>query len=189
MEWLLAGIVVWSVVHLVKAVAPQFHAALNARLGAGPWRGLVSLLLLASLAMIVYGWRHAPFAPLYEPLVPARATGILMLLALVLFFSARLPTNLKRFVRHPQLTGVLLWAVGHLAVNGDARSLVLFGGLAAWSIAEIVAINRRDGAWVRPDPVGPLKTALPFAIAAAAWLLLAWAHPWIAGVPVMPYLG
>jgi uncharacterized membrane protein len=189
MEWLLAGIALWSIVHLIKAVAPAFHAAMVARLGAGQWRGLVSLLLLASIALMVFGWRQAPFAPLYGPILPARATGILMLLALALFFSAGLPTNLKRFVRHPQLTGTLLWAVAHLAVNGDARSLALFGGLAIWSVAEIVAINRRDGAWLRPDPVGPLSTALPFAIAAVAWLLLVWAHPWIAGVPILPYLG
>lgn len=189
MELLVAGIALWSVVHLVKAVAPPFRAAAIARIGAGPWRGLVSLLLLASLAMIVYGWRRAPYMPLYEPLLPARATGILMLLALTLFFASALRTNLKRFIRHPQLTGVLLWAAAHLAVNGDARSLTLFGGLAAWAVAEIVAINRRDGAWVRPEPVGPLATALPFAIAAVLWLLLAWAHPWLAGVPVLPHLG
>ena len=38
--------------------------------------------------------------------------------------------NFKRLLRHPQLTGVLLWGVGHLFANGENRSLLLFGGMA-----------------------------------------------------------
>src|SRR3546814_1436284 len=32
--------------------------------------------------------------------------------------------------RHPFLWGVLLWALAHLPPNGDAASLILFGGFA-----------------------------------------------------------
>ena len=33
----------------------------------------------------------------------------------------------RGWLRHPMLTGVVVWAVAHLLVNGDAASLVLFG--------------------------------------------------------------
>ena len=75
----------------------------------------------------------------------------------ILFFAAYPPTNVKRLLRHPQLTGVALWGVGHLLANGESRSIVLFGGLTLWAIAEIVVINRRDGARDKPAPV-PAKT-------------------------------
>jgi uncharacterized membrane protein len=185
MGMLLAGLALWSIVHLVPSLAAPFKAAAVARLGAGPWRALVSLLLLASLALIVVGFRAASTAPLYAPLAQPRAAGVLMLVALVLFFAPRLPTNIKRFLRHPQLTGVVVWSVAHLLVNGEARAVVLFGALGAWALIEIVAINRRDGAWIKPEPVPGLRAALPYLVGAAAWALLAWLHPWIAGVPVL----
>jgi hypothetical protein len=50
-----------------------------------------------------------------------------MPLAFILFAASAMATSIKRFVRHPQLTGVLLWALAHLFSNGDGRSLVLFG--------------------------------------------------------------
>ena len=46
-----------------------------------------------------------------------------------------IPNNVKRLLRHPQLTGVALWGIGHLLANGESRSIILFGGLGAWAIA------------------------------------------------------
>jgi uncharacterized membrane protein len=40
--------------------------------------------------------------------------------------AAYMPTNLIRFMRHPFLTGLSLWALSHLLVNGDLASIVLF---------------------------------------------------------------
>ena len=42
--------------------------------------------------------------------------------------------------------------MSHLLANGDGRSIVLFGGLGLWAVVAIVAINRRDGAWQKPEP-------------------------------------
>jgi uncharacterized membrane protein len=53
-------------------------------------------------------------------------------------------------VRHPQLTGFSIWAVAHLLVNGDTASFILFGGLLAWAIVEILLINAKEGPWQRP---------------------------------------
>jgi hypothetical protein len=57
-----------------------------------------------------------------------------------------------RLLRHPLLFGVILWAVAHLLVNGDLRSVVLFGGLLVWAALEIVLINRAVPAWTKPAP-------------------------------------
>ena len=36
---------------------------------------------------------------------------------------------------------------------GSPRSIVLFGGLTAWALVEIVLISRRDGDWIKPNKV------------------------------------
>ncbi|HET6756913.1 MAG TPA: NnrU family protein, partial [Burkholderiales bacterium] len=114
-------------------------------------------------------------------------TAVLMVIALILFFSSRIPTDVKRIVRHPQLTGVFIWAIAHLLVNGDSRSLVLFGGLAIWAIVEILIINRRE-VWVKAEAVGAKRSLVPVLVGVVAWIALVLAHPWIAGVPAMPNL-
>ncbi len=61
----------------------------------------------------------------------------------------------SRIVRHPQLTGVSIWAFAHLMMNGDSRSIVLFGTMFIWAILSIAAlINRRDGEWVKQPVPG-----------------------------------
>jgi hypothetical protein len=55
-----------------------------------------------------------------------------------------------------------------------------------WAVVEIVLINRRDGHWEKPEPA-PLATDLTTAaISLVALLVLAWAHPWLAGVAILP---
>src|SRR5690606_9302089 len=129
------------------------------------------------LVLIVLGWRATPPTALWSPPAGMRhATMTLMPFAVILFISARAPTDIKRFIRHPQLTGVKLWAVAHLLSNGETRSVILFGGLLAWAVLEVIFINRRDGAWVKPAPVGGLKTAISALIGLIATGVLVWAH-------------
>jgi uncharacterized membrane protein len=104
----------------------------------------------------------------------------------VLFAASGVPSNLKRWIRHPQLTGVLVFAAGHLLSNGDQRSLVLFGGLGLWSIAAMIAISRRDGAWQKPAPVAPTAELKPLVAAIVIFAVLFFVHPWIAGVSPAP---
>ncbi len=74
-----------------------------------------------------------------------------MPIALILFCSGQGPNHLRRWLVHPQLLGTLLWAGAHLAVNSEARSLVLFGGIGLWALVSIVWISVRD--WQRhPRP-------------------------------------
>ena len=46
---------------------------------------------------------------------------------------------------HPQLTGFKVWAAAHLLVNGDLASILLFGGLLAWAVVEVIFSKRVPG--------------------------------------------
>jgi len=102
----------------------------------------------------------------------------------MIFLGSAVPTNLKRVLRHPQLLGVAIWSAAHLLSNGADRWLVLFGGLGSWSVLEMLAINRRDGARQQPEPV-PVAAELKSLVAAVvAFAVLYFAHPYITGVPI-----
>lgn len=183
---LVFGISLWAAAHLFVAIGGQTRQNLINQLGQKPYRGLFSLVIVGALVLIVMGWRSLPPESLYVPPTALRhVTMLLMPFAIILFISARAPTDIKQFIRHPQLTGIKLWAVAHLLSNGEIRSVILFGGLLAWAVAEVICIGRRDGAWQKPAPVGALKTTISAAIGLALTALLVWAHPWIAGMPLV----
>lgn len=183
MSLLLLGVLLWAGAHLFPALAVEPRSRLIERVGRGQYRALFALVIVLSVVLIVLGWKIAtPVAVYRAPSLGPPLTGMVMAVALILFFSARTRTNIKRAVRHPQLTGVLVWAIGHLLANGDSRSLTLFGGFALWSIVQIVATNRRDGPWIRPDPVPRRMDVVPVAIGVVAYAVLLWAHPWLFGV-------
>ncbi|MHA7834608.1 MAG: NnrU family protein [Algiphilus sp.] len=180
------GILLWAVTHLFVAVAPAARQRLVDTLGLGPYKGLFSLVIVLSLVIIVLGWQAMPPTSAYVPPMGLRhATLLLVPIAVVLFISARAPTDIKRIIRHPQLTGVKLWAVAHLLANGEWRSLILFGGFLAWAVLEVIFIKRRDGAWVKPAPVGITRTIISAVVGLILAALLIVVHPWIAGRPVI----
>ena len=146
MSLLLAGIILWFLVHSFPATAAARRDALVAKLGDNAYRGVFSLVILAALLMIVFGWKAAvPSAIYVPPMTPGIVPSILVFVGLVLFFASQMNGHIRRSTRHPQMLGTLAWAIAHLLTNGDSRSVVLFGGLAIWAVFEIVMINRRDG--------------------------------------------
>lgn len=183
---LVLGVLLWAVTHLFVALGVDARKQLIAKIGLNPYKGLFSLILVAALVLIVMGWKAMPEGMLYSaPASMRHLTMLLMLFAVILFFSARLPTDIKQIIRHPQLTGVKLWAVAHLLSNGEARSVILFAGLLAWAVMEVIFINRRDGAWKKAAPVGVAKTALSAVIGVAIAVLLMFAHRLFTGVPIL----
>ena len=183
---LILGMLLWSGAHLIPSAARPFRASLVERLGAQKYQGLFALVIVAALALIIFGWRSTAPVPVYAvPSWGRIAASLLLLPALVLFIASGIPTNIKRIVRHPQLTGVLVWATGHLLANGESRSLVLFGGMALWALIEMGSINRRDGAWQRPEPTPLLGDLKPVVAAVVMYAVLLFAHPYFAGVSAM----
>ncbi|MEP6391242.1 MAG: NnrU family protein [Halioglobus sp.] len=185
--WLLSfGVLLFCVTHLIPSLLPNTKTQLVSRLGENGYKGIFSLALLLSIACIVFGWRSAAVNHLYQPEPALRDLALgLVVLAFLLMVAASRQTRLKRIVRHPQLTGVILWASAHLLLNGDNRSLVLFGGLAAWSLIEIFAINQREGAWVKPDIPSWGNEVLTAVITCFVIAVLVGLHPYIAGMPVV----
>ena len=146
MTLLMAGIALWFATHLFPAAAPGARDNLIKRLGENPYKGMFSLLILAALLLIVFGWKSAIPSALYAPpFGPGIVPSVLVLLGLVIFIASQTGGHIKRLIRHPQMTGVLFWSTAHLLANGDTRSVTLFGGLAVWALLEIFLINRRDG--------------------------------------------
>jgi uncharacterized membrane protein len=183
MGLLIFGVLLFAVVHLIPAIFRPLRASLVDKLGENAYRGIFSLVVVAALVLIVLGWRSATPSGIYVPPLPGGPiTSILVFAAFVLFVSARSGSNIKRFVRHPQMLAVILWSSAHLLANGDSRSLVLFGGLGVWAVAEILLCNRRDGAWSRPDRVPTRVDVITVVIGAVAFALLGYLHEMLFGV-------
>ena len=186
MTWLFAGLALWSAVHLVPSLAPGLREAAVGRLGENGYKGLFSILTLAALAMMVFGWRGSVPEHLYLLPPATRHIGMTMVLvAFLLMGATHYPTRIKRFIRHPLLTGVVVWAGAHLMMNGDTRSVLLFGWLGAWALLEIILINRRDPEWVKPEAPGWGKEIVGLAISGVVFGVFVFLHPWIAGVRIM----
>ncbi len=187
MALLIAGVVLWSVAHLVPAVAPGLRSSLVARFGEGPYKGLFAIDIIIALALIIFGWKAAaPSAVYAPPLFGSPIPSAFLLLAILLFAASALPNNVKRFVRHPQMTAILCWCAGHLLTNGDSRSVVLFGGFAIWAVLEMLFINKRDGEWLKPDPVPLSKDAVMVIVAGVVFAALVYFHAALFGVSPIP---
>lgn len=187
MLWLWLGVALWSSIHLFPGLAQNTRAWLIERLGERPYKIIFALGIVGSIVLMVAGWRSAAPTGIYVPPSWGAPVGsALVLVAFILFGAAHGKSNVKRFIRHPQLTGVVLWAIGHLLANGDNRSLVLFGALGLWAIVEMLLINRREGAWTRPGPV-PLAVELrPVLAGLVIFAVFLFAHPYLFGVSPIP---
>lgn len=185
MEILVMGLVVFFGIHLVPA-APALHGNLQARMGVMGWKGFMALIAVAGFVLIVIGWQRSAFVPVYTPpAFGAWMPRILMLPALFLLVAAYVPSNIRRFTRHPMLWGTVLWAGAHLFANGDLRSILLFGTFLAWSLFDMWSANRRGTR--RVDQRIPwFYEVLVVGVGVLAYGLLARFHGTLFGMPVMP---
>jgi uncharacterized membrane protein len=158
----LPSVPAWSVVlvwwlafagaHLVLS-SRALRPALVRRLGAQPFQGLYSLVVLGLFVGLVRSWwpnRHT--GPLLWSLaaVPGvRAVAVAAAFAGVAvvglsFFQPSpvlpvpgLPTaarGLTRITRHPLFVGLGLWGIAHALVNGFLADVVFFGGFPVFSL-------------------------------------------------------
>ncbi len=187
MSLLISGVIIWSLAHLSPCLFPDTRYRLQKKLGENPYRGLFSLVILGSLVLIVFGWKSAiPTAVYAPPLASGPATSALILIGFVLFFSSQVPGNIKRFIRHPQMTGTLLWGVAHLLTNGDSRSVTLFGSLTIWAVLEVLMINRRDGDWQKPGPAAISYDVISVVIGLVTFAAVLYFHTTLFGVSPVP---
>ena len=184
---LIAGLVVFFALHTLTTMRDT-RARLMNRIGEGPYKGLYSLLSLAGLVLIVWGfarYRNDGYIPVWDP--PAWLHPIALVLnwlGFVALAAAYSPAGkIKGLLHHPMLVGVKAWALAHLLVNGDLGSIVLFGAFLAWAGYDRIAVKRRGDAGA---PASDFSTgdALALVIGSAAYAAMFWLHPLVIGVPI-----
>lgn len=174
---LILGVALWCAAHLWKRVAPAQRARFGEK-----GKGLVTGALILSVLLMIWGYKTAG-GPVWWGRSPALVgiNNLLVLAAFYLFAASGMKTRVTAITRHPQLIGFSLWALGHLLVNGDLPSLILFGGLLVWAQVEIVMINRTP--WTPPSGPFPAKKEI-MAVAGAVvvtmvvGLIHGWLGPW-----------
>ncbi len=177
MGWLLliAGLALWAYAHFFKRLQPEKRAAMGDK-----GKGIVAAALVVSIVLMVIGYKWAPFVSIwYPPSFLTHLNNLLMLVAVYFFFAGRAGVFIATKVRHTQLTGVKAWAVGHLLVNGDLASILLFGGLLGWAVGSVILINKSEPTWTRPDAKGAKAEALYAAAALGIYVVIGLVHNWL----------
>lgn len=179
MALLILGLLLWWGGHLFKRLAPEARAAMG---NAG--RGAVALVLAAGVVLMVLGYRSTEFIHVWAPpSFMVHINNLMVLIAIFMMSPAPKKGALLSGMRHPMLAGFKLWAAAHLLVNGDLASILLFGGLLAWAVAEVIVINRSEPQW-QPGPKGTLaKDAMFFAASIVLLGVIGYVHGMIGPSP------
>jgi len=165
----------------------EARAALIARIGEMPYKGLFALVAILGLALIVWGYARASFIPLWTPPTWMRhVTVALMWPAAIFATAAYVPGDIKRKLKHPLLVAVKVWAFAHLLSNGDLAGIILFAALLAWAVYDRITLKRRTDAGAPPIPIGGRRNDV-IAVVVGTLLYLAlgfWFHPYVIGKSV-----
>ena len=172
---LILGVVLWAAAHFFKRIAPDFRAEIGDR-----GKGLVALALVLSVLLMIFGYRVSDGA-FFWGRHPATVGINNLLMIFALYFTSPGPKKGALFykMRHPMLTGFLLWAVAHLLVNGDVPSFILFGGLGAWAIAEMIVINRAEPNWTPPAKGSIVKDGMFLVASVVLLAVIGFVHTWL----------
>ncbi|WP_102107721.1 NnrU family protein [Oceaniglobus roseus] len=172
---ILLGLILWAGSHYWKRLAPGSRAQAGDK-----GKIVVAIASVLGIVLMVIGYRGAEGTFFWGP--SAALVGInnlLVLFAFYLFASSGAKTRITRRIRHPQLTAVKVWAVAHLLVNGDTPSFLLFGGLLAWAVGEVILINRAEPAWTPAHPVPVRKEITAIIATVVVFAVVAGIHTWL----------
>jgi len=182
---LILGMAIFMAVHLI----PSF---VNLRRKLIGWRGQTyytigySSAAMIGLVLIIIGKSRAVEVNVWDaPDWVYHLTPVFMLIALTLLPAAYMPTNLKRFMRHPFLTGIALWAFSHLLVNGDVAAIILFGGFGSFALFDMWSSSRR-GADKSTVKLPFYRDILLLVVGVVAFGIVLHLHPYLFGVAAIP---
>lgn len=196
MMLMVVGLALFFLIHLVPTV-PEVRRTFVSRLGENTYKVVFSVVSIAALALIVYGYGKLYLTPGKNPTIwnPPRGlrhvTMLLMAIAFVLLAAAYVPSRIRTAVRHPMLAAVKLWALAHLLVRGDLASMVLFGSFLAWAVFDVISVKKRGALGplgARQGGLGGDVLAVVVGMALYAVMLL-WGHARLIGVPLLPGWG
>ena len=216
-------------IHLLVS-GTRVRDTLTGRIGVGPYMGLFSLSSLAGLVWLGLAFAQARGTAgdsVWWDLTPlTRLLQIgLQLLALLLIVPGLTTANptsvaqegaldrpgvvsgMLRVTRHPFLWGVAVWAAGHLLVNGDRASIVLFGSILTLALVGTSSIDakRKRALGATWDAFAAQTSNVPFAailsgrqrlklgeigwwriaLGVAVWAILLVGHPFLFGVAAL----
>ncbi|HEY0224296.1 MAG TPA: NnrU family protein [Pseudolabrys sp.] len=185
---LVVGLAVFLGAH-VFVTRRDARAAAIARFGINTYRGLFAAVALIGLALIVWGYgsyRAHEWVQIWTPPAFMRHVTVgLMLIAVLLFTAAFIPSHIKAKAKHPMLAGVKTWALAHLLSNGDLGSILLFGSFLAWGVYARIAAKRRGDVGTTIAPAGWTNDIIVVLVSILIYLALGFAfHPVVIGVPV-----
>ncbi len=164
MLWLLFGVILWADVHAFGRVAPIVRQSIGDSLGVNATKGIISVLLIASIIMMVIGFQQMDATALYHPpawLMPIAV--ILDVIAVALLMSGHSKSRIRGWLRHPMLTAVVIWGIAHLMIAGEWRAIILFGGMIIWAVFEIRLINAQEPEYI-PYKEGTLQGDIRLAV-------------------------
>ncbi len=126
-------------------------------IGERPFQAVFSALSLLLFWWLVSAYQGAPFVGLWETGTAVRFGAMaVMFVASILVaagFSVTSPTGVNlggrfkapagiiKVTRHPVMWGVGLWALVHMAANGDTAAVILFGAMAVLAFAGALSID------------------------------------------------
>jgi len=182
------GLVLFLGAHSARSLVPGVRQKVIDGRGVGAWKGAAALASLVGLGLMIWGWQlYRPQAPeIFVPPEWGRSTAnVLVPLGFVCMAAAYAQPvgRLKATLQHPFVTGVALWALAHLLVNGDLASILLFGGFLLFTVVYRVSVARRGEASVafvsmRGDAIAVLAGAIGYA------LFYVGLHSFLFGVPL-----
>jgi uncharacterized membrane protein len=186
--YLLAGLALFLGVHSISIVSQRWRDGAVEKLGAGAWRAVYSLVSLAGLALIVYGFGRARQDPviLYVAPIWVRDTMVMVMpFVFPIAFAAYFPGLISAVLKHPLLVAVKLWATMHLLVNGSLADVVLFGSVLAWAIACRISLKRRPQRRIPTAPPWKWNDAIAILLGFIVFVVLvAGGHQWLTGLPI-----
>lgn len=187
MNVLIWGMVLFFGMHLLSLT--PLRAPLLGKLGEKAYKGVYSLISLAGLGLMIWGFGLARSGPdaariVYEPLMGgSHGTMLLVLLAMILLASAHMKGYIRKIVKHPMSAGVALWAAGHLLVNGNLSEVLLFGGFLVLSVLDII-VNTVRGKLPTYQP--QVKYDIMATVGGViVYLVFLFSHQWLFGVSPM----
>jgi len=180
------GLIMFFGIHMLPFY-PEYRAQLiekvdNERIdGEGLYKIIFAVISLLGLIFIGIGKGSMEFIGLWStPIFFRYVTVVLIPVAFILMVAAYTPNNIKRYVPHPMLTGVIIWGATHMVVNGDVAAIILFGSFVIYSVVAIKLANRRqydkNSQQDTQEKIPMVKDAIVIGIAGLGFLLLLWLH-------------
>jgi uncharacterized membrane protein len=189
MAILVLGLVLFIAAHIFVTLRGP-RAAVIARIGVWPYKGVMALVSAVGIILIGYGFGQYRATGWIDVWSPPRwtfyITQILMWPASICVVAAYSRGNIWRRLKHPMLVGVKTWAVAHLISNGDLGSIVLFGSVLAWAVYDRITLKRRTDPGAPPIPVGGHRNdTIALVVGTILYLALGLVfHPLVVGIPV-----